>query len=84
MSDEDAGPRIALPSWDGEGNSSGTRTGSVANRKLFMTEQFCGVGIVNAVPTPIFFLDGFGHHIVRQHQGFTPNIGGHGVTATTL
>jgi len=21
-----------------------------------MTEQFCGVGIVNAVPTPIFFL----------------------------
>ena len=43
---EDAGPRIALPSWDGEGNSSGTRTGSVANRKLLMTGQFCGVGIV--------------------------------------
>ena len=31
---------FALPSWDGEGTSRGTRTGSVANRKLLMTEQF--------------------------------------------
>ena len=58
MRDEDAGPRIrpSLLGWWGDFERE-HELGRLPIESSSWRSVFCGVGIVNAVPAPIFFLD---------------------------